>query len=66
MSHEDRLLDPEVLGDELERLERGLSRRVNSDPENLEKGRELLETLRGVARAHGPTPAEGTPPLAPK
>jgi hypothetical protein len=38
MRPEERLLDPEVLGEELERLESGLSRRVNSDPENLEKG----------------------------
>jgi hypothetical protein len=38
MSHEDRLLDAEALDEELERLEPGLSRRINSDPENLEKG----------------------------
>jgi hypothetical protein len=38
MRPEERLLDPDVLGEELERLESGLSRRVNSDPENLEKG----------------------------
>ena len=38
MSPDERLLDPDVLGDELERLESGLSRRINSDPENLEKG----------------------------
>ena len=38
MRPEERLLDTDVLGDELERLESGLSRRINSDPENLEKG----------------------------
>ena len=38
MRPEERLLDSDVLGEELERLESGLSRRINSDPENLEKG----------------------------
>ncbi len=38
MMREERLLDPAVLGEELERLEPGLSRRLNSDPESLEKG----------------------------
>lgn len=38
MKPPDRLLDRELLDDELERLQSGLSRRVNSDPENLEKG----------------------------
>jgi hypothetical protein len=38
MRPEERLLDSGALGEELERLESGLSRRVNSDPENLEKG----------------------------
>jgi Gas vesicle protein K len=38
MTADERLLDPNLLGEELERLESGLSRRVNSDPENLEKG----------------------------
>jgi hypothetical protein len=38
MTREERLLDPDALNNELERLEPGLSRRINSDPENLEKG----------------------------
>jgi hypothetical protein len=38
MIREDRLLDPDLLDEQLERIEPGLSRRVNSDPENLEKG----------------------------
>jgi Gas vesicle protein K len=38
--HQDRLLewDPDRFDEELERIQPGLSRRVNSDPENLEKG----------------------------
>jgi Gas vesicle protein K len=38
MSRDRRLLDRERFGAELEQIEPGLSRRVNSDPENLEKG----------------------------
>jgi hypothetical protein len=38
MSVHDRLLDRDLFGEELERIEPGLSRRINSDPENLEKG----------------------------
>ena len=40
MSAREPLLDSDLerFGEELERIETGLSRRVNSDPENLEKG----------------------------
>jgi hypothetical protein len=38
MSVHDRLLDRDLFGEELEAIEPGLSRRINSDPENLEKG----------------------------
>ena len=38
MIREEPLLDRDLLDAELERIEPGLSRRINSDPENLEKG----------------------------
>jgi Gas vesicle protein K len=38
MTGQDRVLDYPLDDDELARLQAGLSRRVNSDPENLEKG----------------------------